>query len=88
MADIIDVLAEYSYAGIFLLLVALNAAPLLMPPTWMVLASFHAADSTLDVLVLSAVGGHRGHPGAVYTAPVQRGVPAVCRGQAARGAGP
>ncbi len=56
MADIIDILAEYSYAGIFLLLVALNAAPLLMPPTWMVLASFHAADSTLDVLVLSAVG--------------------------------
>lgn len=56
MSDIIDILAEYSYVGIFVLLVALNAAPLLMPPTWIVLASFHAADSSLDILILSAVG--------------------------------
>ena len=56
MADILDVFAEYSYAGIFALLVALNAAPLLMPPTWIVLASFQAADPALDAVSLAAVG--------------------------------
>ncbi|MCE2509036.1 MAG: hypothetical protein J4G04_07075 [Nitrosopumilaceae archaeon] len=56
MADILDVFAEYSYAGIFALLVALNAAPLLMPPTWIVLASFHAADAGLDPLLLATTG--------------------------------
>lgn len=56
MADIFDIFSEYSYAGIFAILVALNAAPLLMPPTWIVLASFYAADPTYDILLLSLVG--------------------------------
>lgn len=56
MADIFDIFAEYSYAGIFAILVALNAAPLLMPPTWIVLASFYTVDPTYDVLSLSLVG--------------------------------
>lgn len=56
MADIFDIFAEYSYAGIFAILVALNAAPLLMPPTWIVLASFYTVDPTYDVLLLSLVG--------------------------------
>lgn len=56
MADIFDIFTEYSYAGIFAILVALNAAPLLMPPTWIVLASFYTVDPTYDVLLLSLVG--------------------------------
>lgn len=56
MADFIDAFAEYSYAGVFAILVALNAAPLLMPPTWIVLASFQAADPAYDTLLLAATG--------------------------------
>lgn len=56
MADIFDIFTEYSYAGIFAILVALNAVPLLMPPTWIVLASFYIVDPTYDVLLLSLVG--------------------------------
>ena len=42
--------------GIFFLLIAVNAAPLLMPPTWIILASFSAIDPMLDPLILSLVG--------------------------------
>ena len=42
--------------GIFFLLIAVNAAPLLMPPTWIILASFSAIDPILDPLILSLVG--------------------------------
>ena len=41
MADIIETVIEYSYIGIFLLLIAVNAAPILMPPTWIILSSFY-----------------------------------------------
>ena len=34
----------------------LNLAPILMPPTWIVLVSFHALDPTLNPIVLAAVG--------------------------------
>lgn len=54
--DLFDAVTEYSYVGIFLILVAVNAAPLLMPPTWIILASFHAADPSLSALYLSVVG--------------------------------
>lgn len=47
---------ELSYLGIFLLLVGINAAPILMPPSWIVLASFYLIDPTLDVILLAAVG--------------------------------
>ena len=56
MADIIETVIEYSYIGIFLLLIAVNAAPILMPPTWIILSSFYALDSSLDPVVLALVG--------------------------------
>lgn len=56
MADLFDLFSEYSYGGVLLLLVAVNAAPVLMPPTWMVLASFYAADASYDPLLLALVG--------------------------------
>ena len=56
MADIIETVIEYSYIGIFLLLIAVNAAPILMPPTWIILSSFFALDSSLDPFVLAIVG--------------------------------
>ena len=56
MMDIFDTIVEYSYFGIFLLLIGINAAPILMPPTWIVLSSFFALDSSLDPLLLALVG--------------------------------
>jgi membrane protein YqaA with SNARE-associated domain len=56
MTDIFDTIVEYSYFGIFLLLIGINAAPILMPPTWIVLSSFFALDSSLDPLLLALVG--------------------------------
>ena len=56
MADIFDTIVEYSYFGIFLLLIGINAAPILMPPTWIILSSFFALDSSLDPLLLALVG--------------------------------
>ena len=56
MVDIFDIIVEYSYFGIFLLLIGINAAPILMPPTWIVLSSFFALDSSLDPLLLALVG--------------------------------
>ncbi len=56
MTDLLEMFAELSYPGIFLILVAVNAAPLFMPPTWIILSSFHALDASLDPLVLALVG--------------------------------
>jgi membrane protein YqaA with SNARE-associated domain len=56
MADFFDIIADYSYFGIFFLLLAINASPLLMPPSWIVLSSFLALDQTLDPIILSLVG--------------------------------
>jgi len=56
MADIIETVIEYSYIGIFFLLIAVNAAPILMPPTWIILSSFFALDASLDPFVLALVG--------------------------------
>ena len=56
MLDFFEALAEHSYLGVFLALVGINAAPLLMPPTWIVLASFHAVDPALDPVILAVVG--------------------------------
>ena len=56
MVDLIESLIEFSYAGILFLLVGLNTAPLLMPPTWIVLSSFYALDPTLDPISLALVG--------------------------------
>jgi len=56
MTEFFEALAELSYLGIFILMVAINAAPLLMPPSWIVLSSFYALDPTLDPIVLAVVG--------------------------------
>ena len=56
MTDFFEDIADFSFLGIFLLMIGVNAAPLLMPPTWIVLASFHALDPALDPLILALVG--------------------------------
>ena len=56
MSNFFESIAEYSYAGIFILLVGVNAAPLLMPPTWIILSSFYVLDQSFDPLFLALVG--------------------------------
>ena len=56
MADIFEIVSEYSYIGIFLVLIGVNAAPILMPPSWIVLTSFYLLDPSLNVIVLAMVG--------------------------------
>ena len=56
MTDIIEVIVEYSYLGILFLLIAVNAAPILMPPTWIILSSFFVLDASLDPLLLAIIG--------------------------------
>jgi len=57
MADsLLETVSDLSYGGIFLLLVGINASPILMPPSWIVLASFHLLDPSLDVILLAVVG--------------------------------
>ncbi|MCH6571868.1 MAG: hypothetical protein IH780_04810 [Thaumarchaeota archaeon] len=56
MTDIFETLSELSYIGIFLLLIGVNAAPILMPPSWIILASFYAIDPQLDPIILAIVG--------------------------------
>ena len=56
MADIFEIFSEFSYFGIFLVLIGINAAPILMPPSWIVLTSFYLIDPTLDIVFLAMVG--------------------------------
>jgi membrane protein YqaA with SNARE-associated domain len=56
MIDLLEILSNYSYFGIFLLLLVIGTAPLLMPPSWMVLVSFQALDPSLNPFVLILVG--------------------------------
>ena len=56
MINIFEILGEFSYIGIFLLLIGVNAVPILMPPTWIILVSFYALDPQLDPIVLAVVG--------------------------------
>lgn len=51
-----EAVKNLSYVGIFLLLVGINASPVLMPPSWIVLTSFHLLDPTLNIILLAAVG--------------------------------
>lgn len=56
-ADLIEAVASMSYAGVLAILIALNASPLLMPPTWIVLSSLYAAEPAgFDPLALALVG--------------------------------
>ena len=56
MVDIFEIFGEFSYFGIFLVLILVNASPILMPPSWIVLTSFYLLDPTLNVVVLAMVG--------------------------------
>jgi membrane protein DedA with SNARE-associated domain len=56
MEDIFEIFGKLSYLGIFFLLIAMNASPILMPPTWIVLSSFYSIDPTFNILWLSIVG--------------------------------
>ncbi len=56
MADIFEIFGEFSYFGIFLVLIGVNASPILMPPSWIVLTSFYLLDPTLNIVLLSMVG--------------------------------
>ena len=54
--DIFELFGEFSYFGIFLILIGVNASPILMPPSWLVLTSFYLLDPTLNILLLAVVG--------------------------------
>lgn len=56
MIDIFEIFGEYSYFGIFLVLIGINAAPILMPPSWIILTSFYLLDPSLNVILLAVVG--------------------------------
>ncbi len=56
MIDIFEIFGEYSYFGIFLILIGINAAPILMPPSWIILTSFYLLDPSLNVILLAVVG--------------------------------
>ena len=56
MQDVFAVFGNLSYLGIFFLLFLINTAPILMPPTWLVLASFYSLDDTLSPINLALVG--------------------------------
>lgn len=56
MNDIFEIFGEFSYFGIFLLLIGVNISPILMPPSWIILTSFYLLDPTLDVVILAMVG--------------------------------
>ncbi|MGH1567437.1 MAG: hypothetical protein ACRBB5_08500 [Nitrosopumilus sp.] len=56
MIDIFEIFGKFSYLGIFLVLIGVNAAPILMPPSWIVLTSFHLLDPTLNIFFLAMVG--------------------------------
>ena len=56
MADIFEIFGELSYFGIFLVLIGVNASPILMPPSWIVLTSFYLLDPNLNIVLLSMVG--------------------------------
>ena len=56
MIDIFEIFGEYSYFGIFLILIGVNAAPILMPPSWIILTSFYLLDPNLNVILLAVVG--------------------------------
>jgi hypothetical protein len=56
MEEVFSVFYQLWYFGIFLLMFILNMAPILMPPTWIVLVSFRALDPTPSPLVLAVIG--------------------------------
>ena len=56
MTDLLEFFGEFSYFGIFLVLIGINASPILMPPSWIILTSFYLMDPTLNIVILSMIG--------------------------------
>ncbi|MCV0431309.1 hypothetical protein [Nitrosopumilus sp.] len=56
MFDIFEIFGKFSYFGIFLVLIGVNASPILMPPSWIILTSFYLLDPALNIIILSMVG--------------------------------
>ena len=56
MLDIFEIFGEFSYFGIFLVLIGVNVSPILMPPSWIVLTSFYLLDPNLNIIFLAVVG--------------------------------
>jgi hypothetical protein len=56
MIDIFEIFGAVSYFGVFLILVVANTIPILMPPTWIILSSFYALDTSLNPILLAIVG--------------------------------
>ncbi len=56
MAEFFEIFGELSYFGIFLVLIGVNASPILMPPSWIILTSFYLLDPNLNIVLLSIVG--------------------------------
>ena len=54
--DIFEIFGEYSYLGIFFVILGVNVSPILMPPSWIVLTSFYLLDPNLNVFLLAVVG--------------------------------
>lgn len=54
--DIFEIFVKLSYLGVFFILIGVNSAPFLMPPTWIILSSFYALDPSLNLIILSIVG--------------------------------
>ena len=54
--EILEIFGEYSYLGIFLVILGVNVSPILMPPSWIVLTSFYLLDPNLNILLLAVVG--------------------------------
>lgn len=55
--EFFELLGEFSYFGIFFVLIGINTIPILVPPTWIILTSFYLLDPTLNIVLLAIVGG-------------------------------
>ena len=56
MLDIIEKATHFSYLGVFLLQIAINVSPILMPPSWLVLSSIDIMEPQLNIPTLVIVG--------------------------------
>ncbi len=56
MEDIFEIFSEFSYLGSLLVLFLVNIMPIMMPPNWLILSSFYALDSSMNISILAAVG--------------------------------
>ena len=56
MLTIDSIVETWSYAGILLLVFGINVVPVMMPPSWIVLASIYSAFPSFNPLYLALVG--------------------------------